>query len=651
MALKIGVRSKINGSLDRFKKALVPDSNVDLIVLDECAGTNPSGGAFDFFLMDASETPASKAGGEDFAKIIDRTPNGLLIVDTAGTILFANPVAEGFLAHEDGPVVGSAFGIPSFGGDVTELEICRKGREPRILEMRLSDIEWRGQSTHLIVLRDITAHKKSEAALRDSEQRHRTMFETMPQGVTYRDASDRIIAANPAAERILGAALDELRGRTSLDARWRAIREDGTPFRGEDFPSSVALKTGQPVNNVVMGIFNSAAGGYRWIKVDAVPLFRPDESRPYQVYATFDDITERMQTEQALNREIGINTAAREISLAAIGAMSIQGISALVREKIKSLTDSKLGIVSYFDPRSGRLIAPQGAFDACFPAQGDGDMSFETPQGPWRWVIDHKQSLSTNSLQTDKRFAGMPAGHAPIDSLAIVPAMLEGKLVGVLAAANSKRGFCRKDVAVLERFASLYAMAVERRLAIENLEKNARNLRAILDSISAGVLIVKREDLLVTHSNPAAERLIGTARELIVGRPVGSFIDDAGQRGGEACLESFGADYAECLLKVDQGGRIPIVHTVAPIRLDGQDSLVVTFFDISENKRLESQLLQAQKMEAVGRLAGGVAHDFNNILTSIIGTADLILMDFSRATRRPGGTLRTSGNSVKGRPP
>jgi PAS domain S-box-containing protein len=142
--------------------------------------------------------------------------------------------------------------------------------------------------------------KRAEEELRKSEEKHRLLFETMAQGVVYQDADGKIISANQAAERILGLTLDQMQGRTSLDPRWKSIHEDGSVFPGETHPSMAALKTGQKLLNVIMGVFNPKENSHHWINVNAVPLFRPGENKPYQAYTTFEDITERKQAEAAL---------------------------------------------------------------------------------------------------------------------------------------------------------------------------------------------------------------------------------------------------------------------------------------------------------------------------------------------------------------
>ena len=144
--------------------------------------------------------------------------------------------------------------------------------------------------------------RKLEQRLRDAEVRAATLFASMEQGVVYQDADGRIIDANPAATRLLGLSLDQLQGRTSVDPRWRAVREDGSPFAGEDHPAMVSLRTRQPTHGVVMGVGVGGAEERRWILVDAVPEFRPGEEAPYRVFTTFTDITARRAGEEKIRQ-------------------------------------------------------------------------------------------------------------------------------------------------------------------------------------------------------------------------------------------------------------------------------------------------------------------------------------------------------------
>ncbi|MBD3167941.1 MAG: PAS domain S-box protein [candidate division Zixibacteria bacterium] len=150
------------------------------------------------------------------------------------------------------------------------------------------------------VFRDITARKKSEEALKRSEEKYRNLFETMAQGVVYHDRDGNITSANPAACRILGLTLDQMLGRDSMDPRWRAIRADGSDFPGNEHPSMEALRTGCEVRNVMMGVFNPNNNSYSWIQVNAVPEFRNADNKPHRVYTTFEDVTEQKNLENAL---------------------------------------------------------------------------------------------------------------------------------------------------------------------------------------------------------------------------------------------------------------------------------------------------------------------------------------------------------------
>lgn len=135
-----------------------------------------------------------------------------------------------------------------------------------------------------------------------SEEKNRMLFETMEQGVIYQGRDGLITDANPSAERILGLTRDEMLGRTSLDPRWHCIREDGSSFPGEEHPAMVALRTGEPAQDVLMGIVNPRENKTKWVRITALPLFRDGESEPYEVYATITDVTKRRLASLARNR-------------------------------------------------------------------------------------------------------------------------------------------------------------------------------------------------------------------------------------------------------------------------------------------------------------------------------------------------------------
>ena len=136
----------------------------------------------------------------------------------------------------------------------------------------------------------------------EEQENFASLFQTMYQGVVYQNSAGEITLANPAAERILGLSLAQMQGRTSVDPRWRAIHPDGSDFPGNEHPAMVALQTGKPVRNVVMGVYHPIEDETRWILVDAEPEFRAGETQPHRVYTTFDDITERKHAEESIQQ-------------------------------------------------------------------------------------------------------------------------------------------------------------------------------------------------------------------------------------------------------------------------------------------------------------------------------------------------------------
>ena len=151
-------------------------------------------------------------------------------------------------------------------------------------------------------------------ALCESEKKHRRLFETMVQGVIYQKADGKIISANPAAERILGLSFQELQGKTFMDLPWKMVKEDGTHAPKTEHPAMVALRTGKKVGPVTRGVFHPGKNACIWLNITAIPLFHPGETEPYQAYATYEDITQQKQAEEALKHRYELEKMVSKIS-------------------------------------------------------------------------------------------------------------------------------------------------------------------------------------------------------------------------------------------------------------------------------------------------------------------------------------------------
>jgi PAS domain S-box-containing protein len=142
---------------------------------------------------------------------------------------------------------------------------------------------------------DITDRKNAENALSESEEKYKSLVNSMVHGVIYQDANRKIIAMNPAAEEILGITFEQFNEIAYKDERWKALKLNGKEYSDEDYPITRVFETGEKVLDTVMGVFNPKKNKTVWIKVNAIPQFRNGEDKPYQVYATFDDITDHIE--------------------------------------------------------------------------------------------------------------------------------------------------------------------------------------------------------------------------------------------------------------------------------------------------------------------------------------------------------------------
>ncbi len=193
--------------------------------------------------------------------------------------------------------------------------------------------------------------------------------------------------------------------------------------------------------------------------------------------------------------------------------------------------------------------------------------------------------------------------------------------------------------------APLYLAYKVYRAGVESEARQGAILEAAHDAI-----ITMDQQLNIREFNPAAEKMFGHTRTHMLGRNVELLIPPPHRAAPLAAITQYiksgdgplaGRQLDMTAVRAD-GTELPVELTVARVSGDSRAAITGFIRDVTERRALEEQLRQSQKLEAIGRLAGGVAHDFNNILMSIMGSADLMLLQMA-----PNDPARDEVNEIK----
>jgi len=416
---------------------------------------------------------------------------------------------------------------------------------------------------------------------------YRALLDAMHGGVILQAASGEILLWNGYAERIFGINAEEIIGKKAQEHTWPTIREDGSPYLAAEHPWKISLDTGQPLNEVIMGV--RRGGDVSWISVNSNPLARSGEAAPWAVAITFIDVTNMRREKTLLGQERDFIDRIMDTSPVGI---------------IRTDEDGRL---IYHNRRAGEIL------NWDFPNYALGVRPLEH-----RVISD---------------FQGAPY---PMDMLPFAVLKRTGKpvygsrfaLTGddqsrILLSVNATPLF-----SVDGRFDGMVAMIDDVTEKIVSEQNYQMLFREMLDGFALHEMLYDEHGVPVDYRflavNPSFERLTGLRGEEILGRTILEVLPGTEQlwieRYGEVALtgkpiqfESFAA----------QLGRHFQVTAFCP----KTNQFACIFTDVSERKIIEERLRQAEKMESIGSLAGGIAHDFNNLLSPIIGITEMLVED------------------------
>jgi two-component system, cell cycle sensor histidine kinase and response regulator CckA len=458
------------------------------------------------------------------------------------------------------------YGQPPFPTELVEIVFQRPDgvrfiAQQAVFPIQIGDAVFLGSTTQ-----DVTARRQAEAALRRGEERYRRLFDAVSDAIFLVDnTTGQIMEANAAAVALYGYSREEL---------GRLKNTDLSAEPGQTRRTTLEEATWIPARR-----HRRKDGSEFPVEVSA-NHFDLDGRRVH--LSAVRNITARRQAEEALRREKAFSDAVID---------GLPGIFYLYDDQGQAVRWNK---------RHEELTGYTAA-----------DLAY--PDAYLKWYEDPVERALVESRIREVFTKGQSdvEAHLTVKDGRRIPYYLTG---------------ARLDIGDRTYLMGVGIDISELKRAEAALQQSEHKFHALFDHAGDAIIILDLEGHVLEVNETASERL-GYSREEV--RTMASRSGDepphaaAFRRGLEELRHKDQVGFETTLAHRD-GTSFPVEVIARIIDYDGHPAILASARDISERKRLETQVVQAQKMETLGRLAGGVAHDFNNLLTAISGYASLV---------------------------
>ncbi|SMD05089.1 PAS domain S-box-containing protein [Desulfocicer vacuolatum DSM 3385] len=444
-------------------------------------------------------------------------------------------------------------------------------------------------------LRDISDYRRLENKKNKIEKTHKSLLNNLNAGVIVHGPDTSIMVANQTACRLLGLSEEQLMGIGAVNDHWQFLRNDGSEMPTAEYPVNRVLSSKKELHNQIVGALRSGTNDVVWVLVNGFPVLKED-AVVEQVVISFVDITEMKQAQQSV---------------------------VLTNEKMRLAAKSAHFGIWDLDVQNNRLEWDDGMFRL----YGLNRDSFSGVYEAWQAGV-HPDDLERSSQEVEQTLRG----EKEFDT--------QFRIVrpdGQVRVMKAHAAVSRDNRGNALHMTGINYDITEKIKSEVALKESEERFRALHNASFGGIAIHDKGRIL--ECNKGLSTITGYDYHELIGMDGLLLISDDTRHRVKRNIDTGHEMPYEATGVRKNGERYPIRLDARNIPYRGKRVRVVEFRDISEEKRsekereeLQQSLRQAQKMEAVGRLAGGVAHDFNNMLSVIIGHAGLALLDVDQSS-------------------
>ena len=463
----------------------------------------------------------------------------------------------------------------------------------------------------------------------------RDVLDLLAVGVIVHDADTRIVYSNHVAERMLGIAGQELLQRDTFDARWALVHPDGRPFAAEEIPVAQVIRTGKALRGTVVGVL-AARETRMWLLVNATPLCT-DDGAVDRVVVSFSDITAEtdsrlrlVASEESLGEEVR-RTGAELTEARRALALSRAEFQAVLRAMAEGVAvHAADGSILFANPAAERILGLSLA-----------QMQGQHPVDPaWRLTNEAEENLAPDEIPSEiTRRTGVAQANVILGVHRDLgtPTWLSVSTDPVTVASGDEEN----RPAVVATFTDVTA----ERDAL-HAAQHARDHLEELASALPGVVIeyLVRDDgsdAFLYVSEPARDYFGAELGDLLASPSIAwARVHPEDAEAVRTVLRRAVADHTAIegefrVRHLDGEYRYVRARSGVPATVRDGTLFRMVFLDVTEQRLLEHHMRDYERRESVGTLAAGIAHNFNNLLATILPNIEMVRAAASPDLREP----------------